>query len=38
MIWLFRADDIYGAANRVRGFKPASGADPFWNIHEWTAA
>ena len=38
MIWLFRADDIFGVTNRVRGFKPASGADPFWNIHEWTVA
>ena len=38
MIWLFRANDIYGTTGRVRGFKPASGADPFWNIHEWSAA
>ncbi len=38
MIWLFRANDIFGTTNRVRGFKPGSGADPFWNIHEWSAA
>lgn len=38
MVWLFRANDIFGLTNRVQGFKPAPGADPLWNIHEWTVA
>lgn len=36
MIWLYRANDIFGVSKKVSGFKPASGADPLWNIHEWT--
>lgn len=38
MVWLFRANDIYGTTGRVKGVRPASGADPLWNIHEWTTA
>lgn len=38
MIWLFRANDIFGTTSRLQGFKPAPGADPLWNIHEWSVA
>jgi peptide/nickel transport system substrate-binding protein len=38
MLWLFRANDIFGINQRISGFKPAPGADPLWNIHQWTVA
>lgn len=36
MIWMYRATDLYGLNKRVSGAKFGPGADPFWNIAEWT--
>ncbi|KAA9159740.1 hypothetical protein F6B41_00170 [Microbacterium lushaniae] len=35
MLWLFRANDIYGISDRISGFDPAPGQFALWNIHEW---
>ena len=36
MVWLYRPTDIFAVRDRVSGEQFGPGADPFWNIADWS--